>query len=112
MNGRRLAVLAADPAAHFARIALQGGFHQVASGYLWYQLDHVFADTLMFAAPGIAEANDFNRLFLFKNNVLAAVTGCVYPFRPEHQRGGLRAASGEEDKGNEAFHLGRMWVFG
>ena len=66
----------------------------------------------MFATSGIAETDDFNRLFLFENNVLAAISGGINAFRPKHLRGGLRTASGKEKKGDEAFHGGSLAGFG
>ena len=104
--------LAVDPPPHFAGIALQGAFDQSAARQFWDQLDHIFPNALMFTTSGIAEADDFDRLFLFENNVLAAAPGGINPFGPKHLRGGLRAASGEEDQEDEAFHYPNLAGFG
>ena len=111
-SDRRGACLTIDPPAHFAAVALQGGFDQIAAGDARNQFDHVFADALVFTASGIAEADDFHRFFLLEYNVLAAISGGFNPFRPHHQRGRLRAASGEEDEGDEAFHARSLAGFG
>ena len=66
----------------------------------------------MLAACGIAEADDLYRLFLFENNVLAAVSGGINPFGPKHQRGRLCTAGGEENKGDKAFHRASLAGFG
>lgn len=60
----------------------------------------------MLAPPGIAKANDFNRLALLKDGVAAAISGHIGAVSPKELRRRLRpAGTKEKGKGNGFHHL-------